>query len=60
MEQYFQDVTQKVKHDKNSESFAAHFDKKITQKTSPKQISLVKPIGSMKTWVKLSCTLCIK
>ena len=32
MEQYLQDVAQKVANDKNSESFAAHFAKYFTQK----------------------------
>ena len=69
MEQHFQDVAQKVANDKNSDSFAAHFAKHFTQKSSPQQcreimsfgiLSTVNPIGSMKTWVKLSCTLCMK
>ena len=69
MEQHFQDVVQKIANNKNSESFAAHFDKHFTQKLSPQQcrkiicsniLSTVNPISSMKTWGKLSCTLIMK
>ena len=70
MEQHFQDVVQKIANNKNSESFAAHFDKHFTQKPSPQQyweimyckiISIVNPIGSMKTWDKSPCTIiCMK
>ena len=68
-EQHFQDVAQIVANNKNSDSFAAHFAKHFTQKPSPQEcreimsfdiISKVNPIGSMKTWGKLSCTLCMK
>ena len=56
MKQHFQDVAQKVTNDKNSDSFAAHFARKFTQKPSPQQcrkiiffdiLSMVTPIGSM-------------
>ena len=69
MQQHFQDVAQKVVNNKNSDSFAAHFAKHFTQKPSPQEcreimsfdvLSTVNPIGSMKTWGKLSCTLCMK
>ena len=54
---------------KNSDSFVAPFAKQFTQKPSPQEcreimsfgiLSTVNPIGSMKTWGKLSCTLCMK
>ena len=69
MEQHFQDVAQKFVNNKNSDSFAAHFAKHFTQKPSPQEcrkimsfdiLSTVNPIGSMKTWGKSSCTLCMK
>ena len=69
MEQHFQDVAQEVANNKNSNSFAAHFAKHFTQKPSPQEcrkiisfdiLSTVNPIGSMKTWGKSSCTLCMK
>ena len=69
MEQHFQDVAQKVANNKNSVYFAAHFAKHFTQKPSPQEcreimsfdiLSTLNPIGSMKTWGKLSCTLCMK
>ena len=69
MEQHFQHVAQKVANDKNLDYFAAHFAKHFTQKPSPQQcreimsfdiISTVNPIGSMKTWGKSCCTLCMK
>ena len=69
MEQHFQDVAQKVVNNKNLDSFAAHFAKHFTQKPSPQEcrkimsfdiLSTVNPIGSMKTWGKSSCTLCMK
>ena len=56
MKQHFQDVAQKVTNDKNSDSFAAHFARKFTQKPSPQQcrkimsfdiLYMVTPIGSM-------------
>ena len=56
-------------NDKNSYSFAAHLAKHFTQKPSPQEcheimsfgiLSKVNPIGSMKTWGKSSCTLCMK
>ena len=56
-------------NDKNSDSFATHFAKHLTQKPSPEQcreimyfneLSTVNHIGSMKTCSKLSCTLCKK
>ena len=69
MEQHFQDVAQKVANNKNSDSFAAHFAKRFTQKPSPQEcreiisfgmLSTVNPIGSMKTWGKSSYRLCMK
>ena len=69
MEQHFQDVAQKVTNNKNSDYFAAHFAKHFTQKPSPQEyreimsfgiLYTVKPMGSMKTWGKSSCTLCMK
>ena len=57
MEQRFQDMSQKVIYDNNSEYFAAHFDKRLTQKPIPpkyykimsfKILSTVNPIVSMK------------
>ena len=69
MEQHLQYVAQNVMHDKNSDTLAAHFAKKITQKPISQKcrkimsfriLSTVTPIGSMKTWGKLSCTLCMK
>ena len=69
MEQHFQDVAPKVASKKNSDSFAAPFAKHFTQKPSPQLcrnivssniLSTLNPIGSMKTWVKSSCTLCMK
>ena len=68
MEQHFQDVAQKVANNKNLDSFAAHFAKHFTQKPSPQEcreipsfdiLSTINPIGSMKTWGKSSCTLCM-
>ena len=69
MEQHFQDVGQKVLNDSKSESFATHFAKQFTPKPSPQKcrgimsfdiLSTVNHIGSMKTWGKSSCTLCMK
>ena len=69
MEQYFQDVAQKVGNNKNSDSFASHFAKHFTKKSSPQEcrkimsfdiLSTVNPIGSMKTWGKSFYTLCMK
>ena len=69
MEQYFQDVDQKFMNNKNSGSFNAYFAEHFTQKPSPQQcrdimsfdiLSMVNYIGSMKTWGKSSCTLCMK
>ena len=69
MEQHFQDVAQKSMNDKNSDSFADHFAKHFTQKPSPQQcreimsfeiIYTVNHVGSMKTWGKSSCTICMK
>ena len=69
MEQYLQDVAQKVANDKNSDSIAAHFAKYFTQKPSPQQcreimsfniLPTVNHIGSMKTWGESYCTLCMK
>ena len=69
MEQHSQDVASKVINNKNSDSFASHFAKIFTQKPSPQQcrksisfkiLSMVNSIGLIKTWGKLSCTLCTK
>ena len=69
MDQHFQDVDQKVMNDKNQDSFAGQFAKPFTQKPSPQKchkilsfdiLYTVKIEGSMKTWVKLSCALCMK
>ena len=69
MEQHFQDVAQNILHDNNSDSFATHFAKKFTLKPIPQQchkimsfgiISTVNHISSIKTWGKLSWTLCTK
>ena len=69
IEQHFQDVAQKVANNKKLDSFAAYFAKHLTQKPNPQEcreimsfgiLSTVNPIGSMKIWVKLSCTLCMK
>ena len=69
MEQHFQDVAKKVVNNNNSDSFAAHLAKHFMQKPSPQEcreirsfdiLSTVNPIGSMKTWGKSSCTLCMK
>ena len=68
MEQHFQDVAQKVANNKNSESFAAHFAKHLRKNQVHKNFAklclsiffTVNPIGSMKTWGKLSCTPCMK
>ena len=58
MEQHFQDVAQKVQHDKNLETFAAHFAQHFDQKLTPQyccdtmkfeMLSKVNPIGLMKT-----------
>ena len=69
MEQHFQDVAQKDANNKNSNSFAVHFAKQFTQKLISQQcrkimsfyiLSTVNHIGSMKTWGKLYCILCMK
>ena len=69
MEQHFQDVAQKGANNKNSDSFASHFAKYFTQKPSPQECrkimsfdiySTVNPKGTMQTWGKLTCMLCIK
>ena len=68
MEQHFQDIAQKVQHDKNSDDFGAHFATYFDQKPTPQQcretmkfevLAKVNLIGSMKTWGKPSCTLCM-
>ena len=55
MEKNFQDVEQKLHHDKNSDSFADHFAQHFKQKPTPQQcreimkfemLSKVNPIGS--------------
>ena len=62
-------MSHKVQHNKNYDSFAAQFAQHFDQKRTPQQcceimnfeiLSKVNPIGSMKTWSKSSCTLCIK
>ena len=50
MEQYFQDIAQKVQHDKNSDTFAAHFATHFDQKPTPQQFQAVPEIG------RASCT----
>ena len=69
MKRHFQDVVQKVQHDKNSDDFAAHFSQHFDQKPTPQQcreimelyiLSKVNPIGSMKNWSKYSCTSYMK
>ena len=69
MEQHSEDVAQKVQHNKNLDTFAAHFAQHFDQKPTPQQfieiikfetLSKVNPIGSMKTWSKSSCTVCMK
>ena len=69
MEQHFQNVAQKVPHNKNSDTFAAHFAQHFDQKPTQQHcreimkfeiLSMVNPIGSVKTWDKSSCNLCIK
>ena len=61
MEQHFQDVAQKVQHNKNSDTFAAHFAQYFSQKQTPQQCreilkfeisSKVQPISSTKNWSK--------
>ena len=58
MEQHFQDVAQKVHHDKNPDTFAAHLSQPFNQKPTPQQcleimkleiLSKLNPIGLMKT-----------
>ena len=69
MEQPFQNVDEKVQHDKNSDAFAAHFAQQIDQKPTLQQcrkimkleiLSRVNHIGLMKTWNKSSFDLCMK
>ena len=69
VEQHFQDVAQKVIHDKNLDSFDDHFAIHFTQKPSLQQcyeimsfeiLYKVNPISSIETWEKISCTLCMK
>ena len=69
MKRHFQDVAQKVHHDKNSDTFGAHFAQHFDQKPTPQQfreimkfeiLFKVNPIRSMKTCSKYSCTLCMK
>ena len=59
----------KTVNNKNLDSFAAHFAKHFTQKSSPQEyrkimsfgiLYTVSPICSMKNWGKYSCTLCMK
>ena len=37
MEQHFQDVAQKVQHDKKYDTFAAHYAQHFDQKPTPQQ-----------------------
>ena len=69
MKQHFQNVARKVANNENSDSFETQIPKHFTQDPSPQQclqimsfgiLSTVNPIGSMKTWGKFSCTLCMK
>ena len=69
MEQHFQYVAQKVHHDKNSDTFVAHFAQYFDQKPTPQQcceitkfeiLSKVNHIGSMEICSKYLCTLCMK
>ena len=65
MEQHFQDVAQKFANNKNSDSFAAHFAKHFKRKPSSQECREIMSFdiistGSMKTWGKSSCTLCMK
>ena len=62
-------MAQKFANIKNSDSFAAHSNIHFTQKPSPQKcrkimnfniFSTLNPIGPIKTWSKLSCTLCMK
>ena len=62
MEQHFQDVAQKVQHDKNSDTFAAHLNQHFDQKPNPQQcreimkfeiLSKLNHIGLIKTGVNL-------
>ena len=58
MKQNFQDVAQKIQHDKDFDTFAAHFAQHFEQKPTPQQcreimkfkiLSEVSTIGLMKT-----------
>ena len=58
-----------IANNKNPDSFADHFAKHFTEKSSPQEcreimsfdiLSTVNPIGSIIPWGKLSCTLCMK
>ena len=37
MEQYFQDVAQKLQYDRNSDTFTSHFFQRFNQKPTPQQ-----------------------
>ena len=69
MGQHFQDVPPKVINNNSSDSFASNFAKHFKQKPSPQQcqeimsfdiLAMVNHIGSMKTWGKSPCILCMK
>ena len=69
MEQHFQYVSKTFMRDQFLDSFAYHSAKHFTHKMIPQKwrdimffgiLSTVNPIGSIKTWGKLSCALCMK
>ena len=37
MEKHFQDMAKKVQHDKNSDTYAAHYAQHLNQKLTPRQ-----------------------
>ena len=60
MEEHFQEVAQRVHHDKNSDTFVAHYAQPFDQKPTPQQyreimkfniFSTVNPIGMIKPGV---------
>ena len=63
MGENFQDVAQKVQHNKNPDTFAAQFPQYFNQKLNPQKchrcmefkiMYMVSPIGLIKTWVESS------
>ena len=69
VEQHFRDVEQQVMDGNNLDSFDSRFAKHFTLKPSPQQcrkivsfniIYAVNTIGSMETWGKSSCSICMK